>query len=154
MKRLGVVVMLAAALMLPVAVAAQYYPDDEPTGGGGGQGGDMNVGGSQGGGITVGGGDIQVGGGAMGGDDEAGAGAVSIIDFAYQPAAVFVGVGSTVEWTNDGAVSHTVDANAGQFESGEIGPGGGYSYTFDDSGVYSYHCDFHPNMHGTVIVTG
>lgn len=139
MKRFGVLVVLATLLTVPAAVAAQYGDDDDYPGG------DINVGG--GGGM-----EITVGGDSGYGDDGVGSGDVTIVDFAYQPSAIFVGAGDTVEWYNAGAAPHTVDSNTGAFESGTINPGGGYSVSFDDRGVYGYHCDFHPQMRGLVVV--
>jgi plastocyanin len=134
MKRFSVVFALIVLLSVPVVVAAQY---DYPGGGG-----------SSGGGIQVGGGGYPSGG------DAGGEGDVTIVDFAYQPPAMVVGPGETVTWYNAGEAPHTVDANAGAFESGTIDPGGSYSQTFEAGGVYPYHCDFHPNMRGIVVVTG
>jgi plastocyanin len=149
MKRIGFAIVLLAMLAVPATVAAQYpYPDDDSSSGqGGGQGGGMNLGG-----------DIQIGGGSVGGVQIGGmgdgGGDVAIVDFAFQPSALIVGAGETVEWTNLGNAPHTVDSNTGLFESGDLGPGGTYSYTFDENGVFPYHCDIHPNMHGMVIVSG
>ena len=44
--------------------------------------------------------------------------AVSIVDFAFQPASIEVPAGSTVTWTNTGAAPHTVTADDGAFDSG------------------------------------
>ena len=153
MKRFGVLIVLAVLLTVPTAVAAQYADDDDYPGSGGG---DINVGGGGGMDITVGGGgmDITVGGGDSGNGDDGGMGGgdVTIVDFAYQPSAIFVDAGDTVEWYNAGAVPHTVDSNTGAFSSGIINSGEGYSQTFDDQGVYGYHCNFHPQMRGLVVV--
>ena len=46
------------------------------------------------------------------------ANAVSIVDFAFQPASIEVPAGSTVTWTNTGAATHTVTADDGAFDSG------------------------------------
>jgi broad specificity phosphatase PhoE len=56
---------------------------------------------------------------------------VSIVDFAFQPMAIFVGVGETVEWTNTGNADHTVDSDTEIFESDILDPGETYRYTFD-----------------------
>ncbi|MGH2616305.1 MAG: cupredoxin domain-containing protein [Thermomicrobiales bacterium] len=157
MKRIAVLLMSLALLVIPVAVAAQYdYPDDESMiGGGQSEGGEITVGGdgNLGGAIQVGGsqgGDIQIGDG----DEDAGPGSVAIVDFAFDPSALFVSAGDTVEWANVGAAPHTVDSDTGIFSSGTIDPGGGYSTTFEADGVFTYHCDIHPQMRGTVIVSG
>ena len=77
---------------------------------------------------------------------------VEIRDFAFSPNVVLVPVGTTVRWTNNGAVDHTVTSNTGVFGSGTLGPGASFEYRFDVTGTYPYHCTFHPGMTGTVIV--
>jgi plastocyanin len=47
-----------------------------------------------------------------------------------------------------------VDSDTGLFSSGTLDPGGVYSYTFDADGVFTYHCEIHPEMRGTVFVSG
>jgi plastocyanin len=73
-------------------------------------------------------------------------------DFAFSPATLTVPLGTTVRWTNATSAPHTVTA-AG-FDSGTIPSGGTYSHTFTQAGAFSYHCAFHPNMTGTIIVSG
>jgi plastocyanin len=79
-----------------------------------------------------------------------GAGAVSIVDFAFAPAAITVSVGSTVAWLNIGAFTHTATSDTGLWDSGDLGPAGSFSYTFNLPGVYLYHCTIHSDMTGTV----
>jgi plastocyanin len=79
--------------------------------------------------------------------------AVSIVDFAFQPASIEVPAGSTVTWTNTGGAPHTVTADNGAFDSGQLAPGASFSQTFTTPGTYTYHCDIHPRMTGTVVVT-
>jgi plastocyanin len=110
------------------------------------------------GGSSNGGGTITVGGmerpSMGGGNRAAGGGDVTIVDFSFQPFLVTVPAGSTVTWHNNGSTQHTVTANDGSFDSGPIGPGGSFSQTFSTPGAYRYHCSIHPNMTGTVMVTG
>src|SRR5215211_4635951 len=79
--------------------------------------------------------------------------AVSIVDFAFQPTSIEVAAGSTVTWTNTGAAPHTVTADNGAFDSGQLKPGATFSQTFTTPGTYTYHCEIHPQMTGTVVVT-
>src|SRR5215208_1291768 len=79
--------------------------------------------------------------------------AVSIVDFAFQPASLEVASGSTVTWTNTGAAPHTVTADNGAYDSGQLKPGTSFSQTFTTPGTYTYHCEIHPQMTGTVVVT-
>ena len=134
MKRFGVVFVLIALLAMPAVAAAQY-----PSGGGG----------SSGGGIQIGG-----GGSPRSNNDQTAMSDVSIVDFAFQPMAIFVSPGDKVEWTNTGNADHTVDSDTEIFESDILDPGETYSYTFDDPGIFPYHCDIHPHMRGMVVVTG
>lgn len=148
MKRAGVSFVLLALLTVPIAVAAQYDEDHPMGGDSGNHGGGISIGGGMDdGGIMVGGGDMHSDDMMPGSSED-----VAIVDFSFQPSSNFVHVGDTVEWTNTGAVAHTVDADSESFESGTINPGGGFSATFDEHGVFAYHCDFHPNMRGTIVV--
>jgi len=87
------------------------------------------------------------------GADAQGSAAVTIVDFAFQPASLEVPAGTTVTWTNSGAAPHTVTADDGAFDSGTLQPGGTFSFTFDTPGTFAYHCEIHPNMMATIIVT-
>ena len=79
---------------------------------------------------------------------------VSIVDFDFSPGSLEVAAGTTVTWTNDGDAPHTVTADRGEFDSGELASGDTYSFTFDTPGTYAYHCEIHPNMTATIVVTG
>jgi plastocyanin len=80
--------------------------------------------------------------------------AVSIVDFAFQPASLEVAAGTTVTWTNNGQARHTATADDGTFDSGRLRPGESFSFTFNTPGTFAYHCDVHPDMTGTIVVTG
>ena len=72
----------------------------------------------------------------------------------YSPNPVEVKVGETVAWINDDSGRHTVTSkDDGVFDSGIMGKGQSFSYTFDKAGEYPYYCTLHPNMVGTVMVT-
>jgi plastocyanin len=92
----------------------------------------------------------------------------------YFPSSISVKTGETVRWENRDAVMHTVTSVA--FNSGQIWPqsprtsptttaaedkdngqttsekSSVFSHTFDRKGVYSYFCQIHPYMSGTVYV--
>jgi plastocyanin len=79
---------------------------------------------------------------------------VSINSFAFMPASLNVAAGSSVTWTNNqGSVPHTVTADDGSFDSGRLAGGQTFSMTFNTAGTIAYHCNIHPNMHGTIVVT-
>jgi plastocyanin len=71
----------------------------------------------------------------------------------FSPNPVEVKVGETVTWINDDSGRHAVTSMDGVFNSGMMGKGQLFSYTFDKAGEYPYHCEPHPNMVGTVVVT-
>jgi plastocyanin len=79
--------------------------------------------------------------------------AVSVVDFAFQPTSIEVPAGSTVTWTNTGAAPHTVTADNGAFDSGRLKPGATFSQIFATPGTFTYHCEIHPKMTGTIVVT-
>jgi plastocyanin len=71
----------------------------------------------------------------------------------FSPNPVEVKVGETVTWINDDSGRHTVTSKDGTFDSGVMGKGQSFSFTFDKAGEYPYFCEPHPNMVGTVVVT-
>ncbi len=77
---------------------------------------------------------------------------VSIQSYAFSPATITVPAGSTITWTNNDAVAHTVTSDNSAFDSGTIPSSGTYSRTFPTTGTFPYHCTFHPYMTATVIV--
>lgn len=80
--------------------------------------------------------------------------AVTIQNFAYQPANIQVKVGTTVTWTNSDVAPHTVTFRDGSLtSSGILRQGDTYSYTFTKVGTFSYYCAIHTYMVGQVIVT-
>lgn len=79
--------------------------------------------------------------------------AVSIQGFAFSPATLTVPRGTTVVWTNADNAPHTATSENGPFDSPVLNQGGTFSFTFNSSGMFQYHCDIHPSMRGTVVVT-
>jgi plastocyanin len=71
----------------------------------------------------------------------------------FSPNPVEVKAGETVTWINDDSRRHTVTSKDGVFDSGMMGKGQSFSFTFDKAGEYPYFCEPHPNMVGTVVVT-
>ncbi|MDG6900613.1 MAG: cupredoxin domain-containing protein [Nitrososphaerota archaeon] len=65
---------------------------------------------------------------------------------------VVIGVNNTVTWTNNDNSPHTVTADGGSFDSGNLAPGATFSFTFTTAGTYKYHCVYHPWMTATVVV--
>ena len=77
---------------------------------------------------------------------------VEISGFVFVPATVTVAVGTTVQWTNNDSVAHTVSSRDDVFDSGRLAGAATFSHTFTQQGTFEYYCKFHPSMTGTVIV--
>jgi plastocyanin len=60
--------------------------------------------------------------------------------------------GQSVAWLNHDPMVHTVTADDGSWDSGDIRPGGTFLHTFATPGRYPYHCRPHPQMRGVIIV--
>jgi plastocyanin len=75
----------------------------------------------------------------------------------FNPSSLTVFVGETVEFQNAGGTHNingtqaTYPANPASFGN-SIGSGWTYQYTFTTVGAYTYRCDVHPNMVGTITV--
>jgi plastocyanin len=80
---------------------------------------------------------------------------VFIRDYAFHPATVRVKRGSRITWVNcesTSGLSHTSTADAGAWRSPLIAPAAAFTGVLDVSGTFTYHCEPHPFMIGTVIV--
>jgi plastocyanin len=89
-----------------------------------------------------------------GGTVKATADGVQIANFAFGPADLSVAKGTTVTWTNGDAVQHSIIANDLSFKSDPIGKGSTFVNKFGSTGQFAYRCGIHPQMTGTITVTG
>jgi plastocyanin len=71
---------------------------------------------------------------------------------AFNPVPVQVLPGETVEWDNVSERTHTVTADDGSFDSGDLDPATQFSVTFASAGTVAYHCTKHAGMIGEVDV--
>jgi plastocyanin len=71
----------------------------------------------------------------------------------YAPATRKVPVGTWVTWSNNGQDSHTVTADDGSFDSGNLDPSEGFSWFFDTPGTFTYTCSWHSWMTGEITVS-
>jgi plastocyanin len=83
---------------------------------------------------------------------------IEVGDNRFAPKEITVKAGATVLWTHQGSLGHTVTADDGSFDSGQMKGGSTFRYTFDEPGTYAYHCAFHGaegavGMAGVVTVT-
>jgi len=65
-----------------------------------------------------------------------------------------VTVGTTVTVTNQDNVSHTWTSEDDVFDSGSLGQGESFQFTFDEAGEYTFVCSIHPGMSGSISVEG
>ncbi len=77
---------------------------------------------------------------------------VQIVEFTYEPDPVVVQAGGKVIWQNEDTAPHTATADDGSFDTGIIEKGKLGSATFKEPGTFTYFCEVHPTMHGTVEV--
>jgi len=75
---------------------------------------------------------------------------VAIRGFKYAPASVTVAAGTTVTFTNFDAAPHTATAKG--LDTGTLRKGQSKTVTLARAGRYAYVCQFHPYMHGTIVV--
>ena len=62
--------------------------------------------------------------------------------------------GTTVQWTNNDPLVHTITADDGSWDSGvKTGMGQRWDHKFDAPGDYPYSCTPHANMTGMIHVT-
>jgi plastocyanin len=78
--------------------------------------------------------------------------AARVSDFVFQPARLEIAAGTTILWSNNGQVAHTVTSRDGSFDTGLIEPGESRAVTFSRAGTYPFRCTPHPFMTGTVVV--
>ncbi len=81
---------------------------------------------------------------------------IDMVGTAFTPATDTVAVGATVTWTNQSNFAHTVSANDGSFDSGQLTNGQTFQHTYDAIGSYPYYCKNHGSpttgMRGVIIV--
>lgn len=77
---------------------------------------------------------------------------VQIVEFTYEPDPVVVQAGGKVIWQNEDTAPHTATADDGSFDTGIVEKGKLGSATFKEPGTFTYFCEVHPTMHGTVEV--
>ena len=96
--------------------------------------------------------EVRAGAPLVRGDATADPNAISIGNFAFDPAETDVSAGSEVTWTNRDQTQHTVTAGDGSFDSGLLNPGDTFSVRVRGNGPLTYACVIHPEMTGTIVV--
>jgi plastocyanin len=76
---------------------------------------------------------------------------VKIDNFSFGPD-LTIAAGTTVTWTNNDDVPHTVTSDTNIFKSKALDTDERFSYTFTKPGTYAYFCTVHPRMTAKVVV--
>ncbi len=77
---------------------------------------------------------------------------VSIRNYSYHPTTLTVTIGAKVTFTNRDQTSHTATSTKTAFDTGTVTPGHSAAVVFTKPGIYTYYCQFHAFMRGTIIV--
>src|SRR4029077_8452839 len=88
-------------------------------------------------------------GAAFAGADDAGG---KIDKFTFTPKSVRGKTGTTVTWTNQDDIPHTITSTTKQFRSKALDTDDKFTFTFSTPGTYDYFCSLHPKMTGTIVV--
>jgi plastocyanin len=74
--------------------------------------------------------------------------------YAFVPATLKIKVGTEVIWTNETNAPHTVTSDMGVFNTpNNLEQNQTFMVIFTKPGTYTYYCNFHLYMKGTIIVT-
>jgi plastocyanin len=83
---------------------------------------------------------------------------VTISGMAFMPENLTIEAGCSVAWHNDTQFTHTATSDAmvpDLFTTGDVMPGTtSKAIKFPKAGTFPYHCSYHPDMQGTITVTG
>src|SRR5207245_953845 len=77
---------------------------------------------------------------------------VLVRSFAFHPDRLVINTGNSVTWTNGDVAIHTVTSDAGVWDSGSLGLGTTFTFTFTNAGVFRYHSGPQKYMTGRIIV--
>jgi plastocyanin len=80
---------------------------------------------------------------------------VRIQNFAFAPVVLRVAPGAKVVVSNADSTTHTMSATDGRFDTSNLAPGQKRTITAPETpGRYRFVCRIHPNMVGTLVVSG
>jgi plastocyanin len=78
---------------------------------------------------------------------------IRMLDNRFRPATITIDRGTVVKWRNRGDNTHTTTSNSGVWDSGNLSPGESFRRRFRQEGTFSYRCEIHLSMTGTITVT-
>lgn len=74
--------------------------------------------------------------------------------YSFEPASVTIPKGAEVVWTNGTDAPHTVTSDTNAFgTTSNLTQNQTFMMLFNTAGTYAYHCNIHPYMKATIIVT-
>jgi plastocyanin len=76
--------------------------------------------------------------------------AIRIQNFEYSPEPLVVDAGATVTVTNEDGTVHTLTADDGSFDTGDLDGGATATIAITEPGTHRYFCDVHNYMTGTI----
>jgi plastocyanin len=80
---------------------------------------------------------------------------VNIQNFAFSPTTITISAGTAIVFSNLDQVDHAPVSDTGVWDAGIVPAGTrSASIPFSTPGNYPYHCAIHPEMQGTIVVTG
>jgi plastocyanin len=77
---------------------------------------------------------------------------VGIDNFKFGPGTLTITKGTSVTWTNEDDIPHTIVLNALGVRSKTLDTDKAFTYAFDKAGTFAYICGLHPFMKGQVVV--
>ncbi|WP_263366574.1 cupredoxin domain-containing protein [Edaphobacter bradus] len=77
---------------------------------------------------------------------------VEIKGFGFEPSRIEVRAGDTVEWINRDFAPHTATADNNRWDTGLLKNKATGRLVTTQPGEFAYHCTFHPQMKGVIIV--
>jgi plastocyanin len=72
--------------------------------------------------------------------------------YLFGPKTVKIKVGTTITWSNTSDAEHNVTFDKNSKVNMDFKPNKSVSYTFTKAGTFTYHCEYHPFMKGTIVV--
>ena len=85
-------------------------------------------------------------------DNEAHEHFIDISGMAFSESTITISIGDIITWTNQDSAPHSATADNGEFDSGALNNGESFTFIFNTTGTYTYHCSIHNGMTATIIV--
>ena len=85
-------------------------------------------------------------------DNEAHEHFIDISGMAFSESTITISIGDIITWTNQDGAPHSATADNGEFDSGALNNGESFTFIFNTTGTYTYHCSIHNGMTATIIV--